>query len=516
MSEELENSLQQAIESYLGDRLRAIDDQLSRLQAEFTETLARLRQSSAGGSLDATPVSAAIAAHMLAAREQKLSGAISERASASAGVAVIKRAVVELEKQQSQANVLGVLLTSAAQFAERAALFVIKNDQAIGWRVCEATDPTNLDAIPSIVLPLTSDTIVGRAARSRSAEAGAPASGSEDSLLADQLSGEPQNIAAVPLIVRERVVAVLYADSASPEAGAVDLDALETLVRVAGMAVDIISSARVAPSQEVGAAPPAPVESAAVPREETPELSYTPQVELQTPGVFVEPEVEEVYAEPATEIAPEEPAESVVEEVYAEPATEIVAEEAVEPAAEEVYAGTGTETAVEETESQDVQVEPAVERGWEATPAQEPEAEATTMEAAPQPFAPPAEPSFASQYAAPLGGTRRYGIAEPELPIEVGEEERRLHNDARRFARLLVSEIKLYNEPKVKEGRSKSDIYDRLRDDIDRSRQMYEKRVAPPVAARHDYFHQELVNTLAEGDPAKLGSSYPGASVSAN
>ncbi len=104
----------------------------------------------------------------------------------------------------------------------------------------------------------------------------------------------------------------------------------------------------------------------------------------------------------------------------------------------------------------------------------------------------------------------------PELPIEVGEDERRLHNDARRFARLLVSEIKLYNEPKVKEGRNRSDIYDRLREDIDRSRQMYDKRVAPPVAARHDYFHQELVNTLAEGDSAKLGDSYPGAVLVAN
>ena len=102
---------------------------------------------------------------------------------------------------------------------------------------------------------------------------------------------------------------------------------------------------------------------------------------------------------------------------------------------------------------------------------------------------------------------------QPELPIEVSEEERRLHNDARRFARLLVSEIKLYNEQKVKDGRSGSDLYDRLREDIDRSRQMYDKRVAPPVAARHDYFHQELVNTLAEGDPHKLGANYPGAAL---
>ena len=100
-----------------------------------------------------------------------------------------------------------------------------------------------------------------------------------------------------------------------------------------------------------------------------------------------------------------------------------------------------------------------------------------------------------------------------DLPIEVPEEERRIHNDARRFARLLVSEIKLYNEKKVIEGREGNDLYDRLREAIDRSREMYDKRVQPPVAAKFDYFHYEIVNSLADGHEERLGSGYPGASV---
>ena len=166
---------------------------------------------------------------------------------------------------------------------------------------------------------------------------------------------------------------------------------------------------------------------------------------------------------------------------------------------------------------------PVVEEpaAFEPEPEPEPVAAAPTFEPAPPPppavTVPAAAPAGAGgQFAAPLGTGRRWGGNDADLPVEVAEDERRLHNDARRFARLLVSEIKLYNEPKVKEGRSKSDIYERLREDIDRSREMYEKRVAPPVAARHDYFHQELVNTLAEGDPSKLGAAYPGASLSAN
>jgi hypothetical protein len=107
----------------------------------------------------------------------------------------------------------------------------------------------------------------------------------------------------------------------------------------------------------------------------------------------------------------------------------------------------------------------------------------------------------------------RFSERNVDLPIEVSEDERRLHNDARRFARLLVSEIKLYNEQKVKEGRESNDLYERLREAIDRSREMYDKRVQPPVASKFDYFHYELVSNLAEGDEGRLGTSYPGANV---
>ncbi len=123
-------------------------------------------------------------------------------------------------------------------------------------------------------------------------------------------------------------------------------------------------------------------------------------------------------------------------------------------------------------------------------------------------FSQPAEASVST-----IPVKTRFNDRNVDLPIEVSEEERRLHNDARRFARLLVSEIKLYNEQKVKEGRDASDLYDRLREAIDRSREMYDKRVQPPVAAKFDYFHYELVNTLAEGDDNKLGTDYPGATV---
>jgi hypothetical protein len=86
------------------------------------------------------------------------------------------------------------------------------------------------------------------------------------------------------------------------------------------------------------------------------------------------------------------------------------------------------------------------------------------------------------------------------------DAETRAHNDARRFAHLLVSEIKLNNQFTVYEGLRNADLYQRLKKEIDRSRKVYEQRVSPLVTT--DYFYEELVKTLADNDAAKLGSGW--------
>ena len=113
-----------------------------------------------------------------------------------------------------------------------------------------------------------------------------------------------------------------------------------------------------------------------------------------------------------------------------------------------------------------------------------------------------AQPSAASvPVTAPraAAGTRR--LTGPLAPPD--EDERRA--DARRFAELLVSEIKLYNERAVKEGREQGNLYKRLKDEIDLSRQMYEQRIPEAVRAGSDFLHEELVRILADGRPEALG-----------
>ncbi len=94
--------------------------------------------------------------------------------------------------------------------------------------------------------------------------------------------------------------------------------------------------------------------------------------------------------------------------------------------------------------------------------------------------------------------------AAPAVAARDPEDERK-HEEARRFARLLVSEIRLYNEQAVQAGKLARDIYSRLREDIDRSREMYEQRVSAEVRADSNYFHDEMVRILADGDADALG-----------
>jgi hypothetical protein len=108
------------------------------------------------------------------------------------------------------------------------------------------------------------------------------------------------------------------------------------------------------------------------------------------------------------------------------------------------------------------------------------------------------QPSFASS-APEAGGNGPIGG--PLAPPPDGDRR----DEARRFARLLASEIKLYNEGAVREGRERGNLYFRLREDIERGRRLYEERVPADVRGGADYYYEELVQVLAEGRPEALG-----------
>jgi hypothetical protein len=468
VSGQLEESLRHEIESYIEGRLSGVRQEISELQSQLNESLTRLMDRQGDVQLDGS-VAASILEHLRAAHEQGIDLAASEssRAKASSDIAIVKAGVSEISEQSQQADVLKTLVNRAASFAPRVAFFAIKGEHAIGWRGRGFQGTVGDNAIQQISVPLSADSIVGDVARSRTTWSGGPHSHSEDHLILNRLGEEPpQRIVAIPLTVRNRTVAVLYADSAGMDSEAINLEALETLAKVSGMAVELLAGQ--APAKQPAPQPATIAETSAP---ETSSPAYVPERE---------------YGEPA-------------------PAAK------VEEAAPQLY-----EVADEPYVSETPQVTEAPPEHFE-TPAPQSEIPPTQQDAHAQfdQVTSTPQPPPAAAVTEPAAPRRRYG-ADVELPVQVeGEEEKRLHIDAQRFARLLVSEIKLYNEQKVKDGREQNDLYERLREYIDRSRDMYDKRVKPEVAQKFDYFHHELVNTLAVGDVAKLGTAYPGATVSA-
>jgi hypothetical protein len=112
----------------------------------------------------------------------------------------------------------------------------------------------------------------------------------------------------------------------------------------------------------------------------------------------------------------------------------------------------------------------------------------------------PAAAAAASAVASGAAGGPVPGVSIPD---------EKLNAEARLAARLLVSEIKLYNEQEVGTGRAAADLYTRLQKQIDQGRDAYRQRI-DAKAVKRDYYHEELVRVLADGDAARLGANYPG------
>jgi len=474
-SGDLEQSLRADVEAYVGGRLSGLGEEVERLRGQLDAALTSLGERMREAALPDSSLAVAISDHLRHARDLGIEAAASEstRARASSDIALIKAAVDELDGQRTQADVLNTLVNRAAAFAPRVAFFVVKSERATGWRARGLAGTVGDDSVRELSLPLSADTLLGEVAHTRSTWAGEPGTHAEDHTIYNHFGGEPpQRIVAVPMVARERAVAVLYADSAGQDADAINLEALETLVRVAGMSVELLAARRAPHAESSAARPAAQAPAPSAPSEQPQrEEAHEPQAPAHEP----QPAGFEPQPTPATPEAESPPAPSFAAEPQA--AHESAPEQQPSPA-------------------------PTPEPSPSFAPGD-----------APSGAAPAVEASVSAEQApvSPLGASRRYRAMDMDFPVEVSEEDKRFHNEARRFARLLVSEIKLYNEQKVREGRDHSDLYERLREDIDRSRQMYDKRVRPEVSNRYDYFHHELVNMLAEGDPAKLGTDYPGA-----
>ena len=88
--------------------------------------------------------------------------------------------------------------------------------------------------------------------------------------------------------------------------------------------------------------------------------------------------------------------------------------------------------------------------------------------------------------------------------------EREMHLRAQRFARVLVADLQLYRSQEIREGKRMRNLYGSLKEEIDKSREVYQRKFGQSLSTGIDYFHLELVRTLAGDQEALLGPDYPG------
>jgi hypothetical protein len=141
--------------------------------------------------------------------------------------------------------------------------------------------------------------------------------------------------------------------------------------------------------------------------------------------------------------------------------------------------------------------------------------------AAPPPEPAPAEPAVVQEAPPAVAEEPAAKVEEPE-PTEpevaapaaavaidsLPEDLQALHKKAKRFAKVTVQELFMYKKDEVIKGREHKDLYDRFKEEIDKSKALYDKRFEKIAAHNADYLYDELVRVLAEKDPSALGN-YP-------
>lgn len=300
--------------------------------------------------------------------------------SGAAPTDLLNAAVATVQDATTQTDILKALLDGAAKFSARTGLLVVRGTTASGWQARGFDDN---EAFKLVSADCTKG-LCERVLRNR-----LPAAAAADEFDTGFVTrfGHPEagNVVLLPLVIKEKVAAMVYADGGDKGEGGMDASALELLVRATGLWLEVLSFRKVAPGEHHAThdMPPAPAPAAPV---------------------------------------------------------------AAAPVA-----------------------------------------------------AAPAATAHSTAGSIP--------IAAPPAPATPSNGEDEVRNKAKRFAKLLVEEIKLYNQSKVTEGKATKDLYDRLREDIDKSRATYDKRYGQTVKDT-DYFTQELVRILADNDRSAFGANF--------
>jgi hypothetical protein len=235
VEKEREVRLRQRIEDLVRARVSLLEQDISRLQHEINDSFTRLleRTDVAGSIPEADQMLGQIEAEVSA----QVDNATAESVRLGADIALLRDSVAELDEQKTQAEVLSALVARAANFAPRVVLFVVKGTNALAW-AARGLEENVSGSIRGLAVSLQSDTALRAALNTQQTYYGSPEEQGENHLIFDRLGNiTPQRVLAVPLKVRSKTAAVIYADSSDRGETATNVEAIELLVNTTGMVV---------------------------------------------------------------------------------------------------------------------------------------------------------------------------------------------------------------------------------------------------------------------------------------
>jgi hypothetical protein len=94
--------------------------------------------------------------------------------------------------------------------------------------------------------------------------------------------------------------------------------------------------------------------------------------------------------------------------------------------------------------------------------------------------------------APPAGSETAAAVAPPQA-------DEALVTEAKRIARLIISEIKLYNQDKIAKSRNKREVLELLKNDLIKGKQHYNTRIASKLPMGPDYFMETVKEILLTG-----------------
>jgi predicted Zn finger-like uncharacterized protein len=145
------------------------------------------------------------------------------------------------------------------------------------------------------------------------------------------------------------------------------------------------------------------------------------------------------------------------------------------------------------------QEEPQQEEPQQEEPQQEePQQEETEIELQLGEAAPPSPQEIAEQQHMRLELQQMEVEATTSPPAAPPADQSECHVKARRFARIIVSDIALYNQTKVEQGVREGTFYDLLADDIKEGRIIYSQRVAEEIRSGTNYLDEALSDLVAK------------------